>query len=111
MRAMNPRVMAFAAALSVIAVVPVTASAQRARGGTSPSSQQNLLELGRGQFEDLRYEEAVQTLSAAIIRRGNTSASEIQIYELLALSSAHDLAISGDRPRSVKEVARRTPSA
>ncbi len=86
MRAMNPRVMAFAAALSVIAVVPVTASAQRARGGTSPSSQQNLLELGRGQFEDLRYEEAVQTLSAAIIRRGNTSASEIQIYELLALS-------------------------
>lgn len=83
---MNPRAMALVAALSVIVVVPASASAQRNRGANGAASQQNLVELGRQQFDDLRYEEAVQTLSAAIIRRGNTPASEIQIYELLALS-------------------------
>jgi tetratricopeptide (TPR) repeat protein len=84
---MNPRPLAFAAALTALAVAPATASAQRNRGGaTQPAGQQNLLELGRQQYDNLRYEEAIQTLSAAIIRRGNTPQSEIQIYELLALS-------------------------
>jgi hypothetical protein len=82
---MNPRALAFAAALSAFAVAPATASAQRNRGGAQ-AGQQNLLELGRQQYDDLRYEEALQTLSAAIIRRGNTPQTEIQIYELLALS-------------------------
>jgi hypothetical protein len=48
--------------------------------------QQNLVELGQRQFDDLRYEEALQTLSAAIIRRGNSPETEIRIYELLAYS-------------------------
>jgi hypothetical protein len=47
---------------------------------------QNLVELGQRQFDDLRYEEALQTLSAAIIRRGNTPEVELRIYELLAYS-------------------------
>ncbi len=48
--------------------------------------QQSLADIGRSQYDDLRYEEAIQTLSAAIIRRGNTPPQEIQIYELLAFS-------------------------
>ena len=34
----------------------------------------------------MHYEEAIQALSAAIIRSGNSRETEIQIYELLALS-------------------------
>lgn len=45
-----------------------------------------LVATGRQQFDDLRYEEAVQTLSAALLRRGNTPAQEVTIYELLGLS-------------------------
>jgi len=45
-----------------------------------------LVAAGRQQFDDLRYEEAVQTLSAALLRRGNTPAQEVTIYELLGLS-------------------------
>lgn len=86
---MAPRILAafgpLAAAAAIAAAAgvaaPREAHAQGARAG-----QQNLLELGRSQYDDLRYEEAIQTLSAAIIRRGNTPAQEIQIYELLALS-------------------------
>jgi tetratricopeptide (TPR) repeat protein len=79
-------------ALALVAFTPAIAHAQRASGratGASvraPGVSQNLLDLGRQQYEDLRYEEAIQTLSAAIIRRGNAREAEIQIYELLALS-------------------------
>jgi tetratricopeptide (TPR) repeat protein len=50
------------------------------------SGQRNLIELGQRQYEDLHYEEAVQTLSAAIIRPGNSPQDELRIYELLAYS-------------------------
>ena len=84
---MDTRPLALAAALSAIALAPASAHAQRNRGGAAqPAGQQNLLELGRQQYDNLRYEEAVQTLSAAIIRRGNTPQTELQIYELLAFS-------------------------
>jgi tetratricopeptide (TPR) repeat protein len=82
--AMQPRLLAFATAALVTLAVPVSATAQRNQ--PAQGQQQNLLELGRRQYDDLRYEEAIQTLSAAIIRRGNTREQEIQIYELLALS-------------------------
>lgn len=46
----------------------------------------NLVRTGRQQFDDLQYEECIQTLSAAIIRRGNTPAQEARIYETLGLA-------------------------
>jgi hypothetical protein len=50
------------------------------------SGQRNLIQLGQRQYDDLHFEEAVQTLSAALIRRGNSPEDEIRIYELLAYS-------------------------
>lgn len=50
------------------------------------SGQRNLIQLGQRQYDDLHYEEAVQTLSAAIIRPGNSPQDELRIYELLAYS-------------------------
>lgn len=66
-----------------LSVAPRSACAQNAQ----------LIATGREQFENLQYEEAIQSLSAAIIRRGNTVAQEAQIYETLALSY---LALSRD---------------
>lgn len=67
-------------ALAVVSAVSLAAPAVA-------SAQANPLgRLGREQFDDLRYEEAIQTLSAAILRRGNTPAQEIELYELLGLS-------------------------
>ncbi len=45
-----------------------------------------LVNTGREQFDDLRYEEAIQTFSAALLRRGNSVAQEATIYELLGLA-------------------------
>lgn len=73
-------VLALAAVLSALVSVPAPAVAQ------ARHAPQNLLTLGRQQYDNLRYEEAIQTLSAAIIRSGNTPDTEIQIYLLLALS-------------------------
>ncbi|MBL8604886.1 MAG: hypothetical protein JNK72_23360 [Myxococcales bacterium] len=53
---------------------------------TASAQNANLINTGRQQYEDLRYEEAIQTLSAALIRRGNTPAQEAQIYESLGLA-------------------------
>jgi tetratricopeptide (TPR) repeat protein len=52
-----------------------------------------LVQTGRSQYDNLQFEESIQTLSAAIIRRGNTPAQEVAIYELLGLSY---LALSRD---------------
>lgn len=75
---MHFRALVFLAAVMVALTVPALASAQGA--------SRNLVALGRQQYEDLRYDEAIQTLSAAIIRRGNTPAQELEAYELLGLS-------------------------
>lgn len=69
----------FAVVLALGLATPAAALAQTA--GNAP-----LVATGRQQFDDLRYEEAVQTLSAALLRRGNTPEQEATIYELLALS-------------------------
>ncbi len=50
------------------------------------AAQRSLIETGQRQYDDLHYEEAVQTLSAAVIRSGNTPQVEARIYELLAMS-------------------------
>jgi tetratricopeptide (TPR) repeat protein len=81
---MHFRLAAFATAAFVTLSVPTVATAQRRP--PAQGQQRNLLELGRQQYDDLRYEESIQTLSAAIIRRGNSREQEVQIYELLALA-------------------------
>jgi hypothetical protein len=68
-------------ALFVAVALAAPAAAQAQTGPNAP-----LVATGQQQFDDLRYEEAVQTLSAALLRRGNTAAQEVGIYELLALS-------------------------
>jgi hypothetical protein len=76
---MHARIVSLFAAVLLALVVPAAAGAQG-------RAQQNLLDLGRQQYNDLAFEEALQTLSAAIIRPGNTRASELAAYELLGLS-------------------------
>lgn len=67
-----------------LAAMPSTAHAQ---------NNGALVTAGRTQYDNLQFEEAIQTLSAALIRRGNTPAQEVAIYELLGLSY---LALSRD---------------
>ena len=45
-----------------------------------------LIERGIGEYDDLRFEEALQTLSAALVRTGNTAEQQGQIYRYLALT-------------------------
>ncbi len=45
-----------------------------------------LIRQGEEQYDELRYEEALQTLSAALVRRGNTQQDRARIYELLAFT-------------------------
>ena len=79
--AMDPRRTAARALLAgmIALAAPAVATAQ-------VTGNQLLVTVGREQFDDLRYDEAIQTLSAALLRRGNTPAQEVTIYELLALS-------------------------
>lgn len=69
----------FAAAVALSTVLASTPS-------LAQTGQRNLIQMGQRQYDDLHYEEAVQTLSAAIIRPGNAPADELRIYELLAYS-------------------------
>ena len=50
------------------------------------SAQNPLIERGVGEYDEVRFEEALQTLSAALVRAGNTSAEQEQIYRYLALT-------------------------
>lgn len=49
-------------------------------------AQNPLIERGVGEFEEVRFEEALQTLSAALVRTGNTASEQEQIYRYLALT-------------------------
>jgi len=53
---------------------------------TTASAQNPLIERGIGEYDEVRFEEALQTLSAALVRAGNTSAEQQQIYRYLALT-------------------------
>lgn len=46
----------------------------------------DLLARGKELFEDQQYEESIQTLSAALLRPGNTKAQKVEVYRLLALN-------------------------
>ncbi|MFO0686804.1 MAG: tetratricopeptide repeat protein [Sandaracinus sp.] len=62
-------------ALVVTAFVPALAEAQNP-----------LIERGIGEYDEVRFEEALQTLSAALVRTGNTPSEQQQIYRYLALT-------------------------
>lgn len=53
-------------------------------GPTRAEAQNPLVERGQSQYDELRYEEALQTLSAALVRAGNTRDDLAVIYRLLA---------------------------
>lgn len=59
-----------------------TAHAQRARA----ESTQSILERGQSEYDDLRFQEALQTFSAALVRSGNTPDDLARIYRYLALT-------------------------
>jgi len=61
--------------------LPRSAWAQRAAGSAT-----GLVATGRQQYDDLQYEEALQSLSAALIRGAEGPTQELEIYELLGLS-------------------------
>ncbi len=69
-------VLAFCALLSVVSLAPAPLAAQ-----TNP-----LIERGVTEYEDVRFEEALQTFSAALVRSGNTPADQATIYDYLALT-------------------------
>ncbi len=56
--------------------------------GTSASAQRNnpLIEQGEGLYDELRFEEALQVLSAALVRSGNTNEDRATIFRLLAFT-------------------------
>lgn len=66
---------------------PTAASAQAAstRRATAETTQA-LLERGVAEYDDLRFQEALQTFSAALVRTGNTQTDQARIYRYLALT-------------------------
>jgi len=67
---------------AALVVLPAGVQAQGA-GGTSTAE---IIERGQAEYEDLRFQEALQTFSAALIRTGNTPADLARIYRYLALT-------------------------
>ncbi|RLB47475.1 MAG: hypothetical protein DRJ42_25350 [Deltaproteobacteria bacterium] len=57
--------------------------------GVAPAEAQRrnpLIEQGQSQYDELRYEEALQTLSAALVRSGNSNHDLATIYQHLSLT-------------------------
>jgi tetratricopeptide (TPR) repeat protein len=54
----------------------------------APAAAQNnpLIQRGQTEYDELRFEEALQTLSAALVRSGNSPADYATIYRLLAFT-------------------------
>lgn len=66
------------------------AGAPAPQPSAAPSTPQaprgDLIARGKELFEDQQYEESIQTLSAALLRPGNTKAQKVDVYRLLALN-------------------------
>jgi tetratricopeptide (TPR) repeat protein len=81
-RSRIPRALLLLAACALAAapaILPAAAAAQEE--GDNP-----LISRGEQEYDELRFEEALQTLSAALIRAGNSEADQIRIYRLLAFT-------------------------
>jgi tetratricopeptide (TPR) repeat protein len=70
----------FSSLLAALVVSSVLLASGEARAQTTNP----LVERGQSQYDELRYEEALQTLSAALVRAGNTREDLAVIYRLLA---------------------------
>lgn len=62
----------------------VGSSDAQAQGSKKRSPVKSLIKKGLDQFEELEYEESIQTLSAALLRSDATTDEKIEIYRLLA---------------------------
>ena len=83
-RAVAPVALAAACHCAVM-TAPLMVYAQGKRVHAAPASAgTNLIAQGRSQFEDQRYEESIQTLSAALLRPNTAKKDKIEIYRLLA---------------------------
>lgn len=58
----------------------------QAGGGAKGTSVSALVLKAREMFDDQRYEESIQTLSAALVRPGTTVAERTEVYKLLAFN-------------------------
>ena len=87
-RAFGPVAVAVACCLAVVAGSDVlNAQAKAGSSRTPPPTSQNtpgLITTGRSLFDDQRYDESIQTLSAALLRPGTSKADRIEVYRLLA---------------------------
>lgn len=75
-----------AASLALAVAPSAPAVAQPKATPAKPSSTATLLERAQTQFDDQRYEESIQTLTAALVRPGNTPDEKIAILKLLAFN-------------------------
>lgn len=66
--------------------VATPALAQQPKGKPAASQPADLVAKGKQLFEDQQYEESISTLSAALLRPGNTNEQKIEINRLLALN-------------------------
>lgn len=69
----------------VAPAMPRPVGAQR-RPDATRRRDNPLIAQGREQADELRFEESIQTLSAALVRSGNSVDDRIEIYRLLALN-------------------------
>jgi hypothetical protein len=84
--AVRLRLAPIALCLAVAAVSPGDAWAQKGKkpAASTPATGGNLIQTGRNLFEDQRYEESIQTLSAALLKPNTPKNDRIEIYRLLA---------------------------
>jgi tetratricopeptide (TPR) repeat protein len=68
--------------------VPLACALALAAWSAAPAAAQNnpLIQRGQTEYDELRFEEALQTLSAALVRSGNSQQDYATIYRLLAFT-------------------------
>jgi len=71
-------------ALALGCPVAVTVLSHDAIAQHAPAGKASLLATGKALFEDQRYEESIQTLSAALLRPGTSKQDRIEVYRYLA---------------------------
>ena len=82
LRLMGPVAMALALQT---AVWPPSYAFAQPHPAPAPASQ-DPIKLAYQQFEDLKYEESIQTLTGALLRPDNTKPQKIEIYKLLLIN-------------------------
>lgn len=81
----RPLCAGLAVAFAGQALVPSSLALAQPNKTNEAAPPQDLIAKGRQLFEDQRYEESIQALSAALVRPDNTKEQKVEIYRLLAL--------------------------